>query len=354
LLVVSDTLAFTLPVPDTQIGFATRLLEARRTYLQDAMFEAVSRLGDVRVLDHEAHVLAPAAGLRVLAARGLRAEVAFALPTVLRANPRLIGYYRLVLGFSRKFFYGRETGLSAWSKLEDGGPLSDEQDGMLDALCITLNRAAGHLLEAIARQVTADYLDDLSLLTLGPQLRGGWNVALGSTATRQVLDVISEIIGDQPHEIEGRRITLVDATGRRVLVRFGTDPDIEVVSVSPVGGPETPMLAIEIKGGTDVSNVHNRLGEAEKSHLKAKRDRHFTDLWTIVNVRVSESDLKSASPTTTMFFELGALLMRQGATYALFRDLLLQKLRLPDRPDPSRPAAHRADCGDEAGRGGPA
>ena len=42
-------------------------------------------------------------------------------------------------------------------------------------------------------------------------------------------------------------------------------------------------IAIEIKGGTDVSNLHNRLGEAEKSHQNA-RLLGFTQFWTIINL----------------------------------------------------------------------
>jgi hypothetical protein len=31
------------------------------------------------------------------------------------------------------------------------------------------------------------------------------------------------------------------------------------------------LAAIEIKGGRDYSNIHNRIGEAEKSHQKAEK-----------------------------------------------------------------------------------
>jgi hypothetical protein len=31
-------------------------------------------------------------------------------------------------------------------------------------------------------------------------------------------------------------------------------------------------VAVEIKGGKDYSNIHNRIGEAEKSHQKAKKE----------------------------------------------------------------------------------
>ena len=36
-----------------------------------------------------------------------------------------------------------------------------------------------------------------------------------------------------------------------------------------------------IKGGTDKSNAHNRAGEAEKSHQKA-RQQDFRECWTLI------------------------------------------------------------------------
>jgi hypothetical protein len=144
------------------------------------------------------------------------------------------------------------------------------------------------------------------------------------------MDVIREIIGDRATRVEARLIEFTDSTGRTVEVHFGADPDVAIASVSGASGQRTPMLAIEVKGGTDISNAHNRLGEAEKSHLKA-RAQGYTDLWTIVNVQgLSETARRRASPTTTAFFDLVDIVTRQGAPYEAFRDRLLQKLRLPE------------------------
>ncbi len=100
--------------------------------------------------------------------------------------------------------------------------------------------------------------------------------------------------------------------------------------ISDLEKPATPLLAIEVKGGRDRSNVHNRLGEAEKSHLKAK-SRGFNDLWTITNVEgLSDEAKRAASPTTTIFFDLEDLKKRKGWAYEFFRDRLLQVLRLPE------------------------
>ena len=67
------------------------------------------------------------------------------------------------------------------------------------------------------------------------------------------------------------------------------------------------VVAIEVKSGTDVSNIHNRIGEAEKSHQKA-RQRSFTECWTVVNVgRLDMAKARSESPSTDRFYSLAAL-----------------------------------------------
>ena len=47
----------------------------------------------------------------------------------------------------------------------------------------------------------------------------------------------------------------INASGRRVTVSFSSDPDIAVTEKLTTS--VTNKLAVEIKGGTDVTNVHN-------------------------------------------------------------------------------------------------
>jgi hypothetical protein len=82
---------------------------------------------------------------------------------------------------------------------------------------------------------------------------------------------------------------------------------------------------VEIKGGTDVSNIHNRLGEAEKSHQKA-RVRGFTEFWTIVGVPLDEPSMRRETPTTRHFFHLQAILDPASKERARFRDVLCSVL----------------------------
>lgn len=320
---------FSLPDPALQVTFSDALAQARQDFLQEALLTTVAT-SDIRVLDEEAHSLVPSGALRLLASRGLRAELLFALPSLLSRNPRLLAYYRLVLGFSQKEFYTRTTGLSPYKRAEDGRGFRQDQVGSLRDLCAALNKAAVFLLSSIEQTLTAQHVRDLSLLTFGPQLRGSRNVALGPAAISRVFHTIADIIGDRGIKTGERKISLTDSTQRTIEVRFSSDPDIEVVSMGHGTRRETPLLAVEVKGGTDASNVHNRLGEAEKSHLKAKR-RGFTDLWTVTNIQGLPAKVRQrACPTTTSFFDLSDIVSRKGRGYQAFREQLLQKLRLPE------------------------
>ena len=100
---------------------------------------------------------------------------------------------------------------------------------------------------------------------------------------------------------------------------FASDPDIAITEELPSG--VRPQVSIEIKGGTDISNVHNRIGEAEKSHQKAK-NAGFFEFWTIIRVDVDERTAKSESPTTSHFFHLDRIADPRTREHDLFSDLL--------------------------------
>ncbi|MGZ6253369.1 MAG: XcyI family restriction endonuclease [Candidatus Binataceae bacterium] len=92
---------------------------------------------------------------------------------------------------------------------------------------------------------------------------------------------------------------------------FGSDPDLKIQEELEPGQVHN-KVAIEIKGGTDKSNAHNRAGEAEKSHQKA-RAQEFNDFWTIIAKKgLNLEKLKSESPTTNRWFDVSQVLAREG------------------------------------------
>lgn len=303
--------------PDMQVDFAYALKQLRTQCLQDALASTVS-LMQIDQLDDELHTYVDNDALRYLAARGIRGELLFAVPSLLHQNPRLLGYYRLLLGYSQKGFYTGASGASIFKSLEEKGRLSKRQQELLPSLCNGLNICAKHLLSRLEEEmISAAFFDQLTLLTLGPQLRGGANVRKGTSAITQVFDVIYQIVRPSVIQADDHCIELKNSSGRTVYIQFAADPDI-VIREELAPNTFKNAVAIEVKGGEDYSNIHNRVGEAEKSHQKAKKNGYI-ECWTVVNVDRIDIDMAGReSPTTNQFYRLSGLLSSDSDEYRAF------------------------------------
>ncbi len=312
----------TIPAPQLQIEFTAALAEIRTQYLQDALNETVRSL-NVPDIDRELASYVPAHSLTALAGHGLRGEMMFPVPIVLTANPRLLGYYRLLYGYSQKEFYTAASGLGRFSSLEGRGVLRAALAPHLPALCEALCGAGALLLAGVgAARISTALLDDLTLLTLGPQLRGGANVKKGTAGIRVVFNAIQEIVHAAIVNQEETRIEVRNAAGRTVLIEFAPDPDI-VIREELGSGHFTQRVAIEVKAGSDFSNIHNRIGEAEKSHQKA-RAAGFVECWTVVNVdNFDRAMAHRESPSTNRFYRISALVAATGEDYQDLKDRVL-------------------------------
>lgn len=292
-----------------QIVFSQQLQQAKRYWLLPALQAAVG-LCEIVHLDQELAQFAPVEGVKLLAQRNLRGEIVFAVPNLLTIAPRLLGYYRLLLGYSRKEFYQARCQTERYRTMEDSGELGRVDDAALATLCLALNARAFSLLQGIEQDVLeAKHLEELTLLTIGPQLRGAANVTCGINGIRELRIEIERLLDDAMIETKARNVLVVNPANRRLRLRFGSDPDVCIEELPRASGLDTrKILAIEVKAGTDFSNIHNRLGEAEKSHQKAAA-KGYTNRWTVVNVENFDYAMaKRESPFTTEFFRLQAIL----------------------------------------------
>ena len=252
---------FRVPEPDLQITFFHRLQEIRNTYLLNALLSTVASL-EIKKIDRELSDFVSKRGLQRVAGWGLRGELIFPVPSVLKKNPQLLGYYRLLLGFSQKQFYGDRYGITSFKSLEEKSRLSSENESSLKELCQILCSSADHLIKGITR-LTPEGVHEMTLLTLGPQLRGGALNLLGSKATKKVFDLICSLLSSVEIKETEKSIEVRNAAGRIVRVEFANDPDICIRENLPSGRYRN-LVAIEIKGGRDYSNVHNRIGRPRK------------------------------------------------------------------------------------------
>ncbi len=318
------------PEPKLQADFAFALKRFRATYLQNALFETIKGM-KITEIDKQLAQYVSEEDLALMAQYGLRGELLFTVPVVLEHNPYLLGYYRLLMGYSQKEFYGNDKGFGAgpFKSMEISGKIGKAGANDIPELCKAFCEVASALLHGIETlKPSKELLDDLALLTVGPQLRGGANNQRGTVGIVQVFEVIRQIVAHAATEVRGNAIEIASATGRKVLVEFAPDPDIIIREEMSLGHFRN-IVAIEIKSGTDVSNIHNRIGEAEKSHQKA-RQRGFTECWTVVNVgRLDMVKAKGESPSTDRFYSLASLVDGANEEYEDFRRRIISLTSIP-------------------------
>lgn len=311
-----------------QVIFHQMLVAARKTVLMDALSQALGQV-DPAVTKKETLKYVPADAQKILAASGIRDEHVFPLPSVIAKVPTLIGYYRLLLGISQKRFYRAGTGMSLYKSMETRGTYNSKPPPDLDLFCRVMAENLADLVRQISPQITARDVAELPLLTLGAQLYGSNNNAIGQQATLDVFLSVSEIVKQFITVKTNTKITVRNASKRTVFIALAADPDIRVQE--EFNGKLRNILAVEIKGGTDVSNAHNRAGEAEKSHRKAKR-QDFRDYWTIIALAgLDTSQLQEESPTTNSWFDVAQVLAREGPHWEEFRSRFAGAVGIPLR-----------------------
>ena len=75
-----------VPEPDLQITFFHRLQEIRHTYLLSALLSTISRL-EIAEIDRQLGELVTGKGLQRVAGWGIRGELVFAVPYILKEIP---------------------------------------------------------------------------------------------------------------------------------------------------------------------------------------------------------------------------------------------------------------------------
>jgi hypothetical protein len=302
------------------------LVAARKTVLMDALSEILADL-DPAVIKRQILKFVPADSQKILAASGIRDEHIFPLPTVLERKPTLVGYYRLLLGISQKRFYRSGSGMSPYRSMELRGVFNAKHRPDLESFCTIMAENLAELVRQISPRISARDVSELPLLTLGAQLYGSNNNAIGRLATLDVFLAVTEIVAKFIVAKEANKVIVRNASKRTVTIALSADPDIRVQE--EFDKKLRNVVAIEIKGGTDVSNAHNRVGEAEKSHRKAKKE-DFRDYWTIISLSgVDRAVLQQESPTTNSWFDVAHVLARDGADWIEFKSRFAGAVGIP-------------------------
>ncbi len=291
----------------------------------DALSEALGQL-DQGIVKEQIREYVPGDVQKILASAGLRDEYVFPVPSVIETKPSLVGYYRLLLGAPQKSFYKGSTGLGRFKSMEESGTMARKTRPLVPNFCQAMANPLAELVRQIPK-ITERDLHELPLLTFGSQLQGSNNTQIGKTAMKEVFVAVKEIVAKYVVATTENRLTLKNAAGRTVFISLSHDPDVCVQE--QVSDRMHHKVAIEVKGGTDVSNAHNRAGEAEKSHQKAKKFG-FPEFWTIISKRGLELfKLQAESPTTNHWFDVAEVLARKGDDWDDFRQRLAGSCGIP-------------------------
>ena len=313
------------PSAARQVRFYQLLVAARKLWFMDALSAALAQI-DQEVVQKQIGEYVPADVRKILAAAGVRDEHVFPVPAVIELRPSLIGYYRLLLGAPQKSFYKGSTGMGRFKGMEELGTISRQQP-YLSAFCHAMAQPLAQLVRQVPK-ITQRDLHELPLLTFGSQLQGSNNTQIGKAAMNEVFIAITELVEKHVVEKKEKRLLIKNASGRTVVITFSHDPDVCVQELMEDNRPNS-KVAIEVKGGTDVSNAHNRAGEAEKSHQKAKRFG-FPEFWTIISKQgVEVRKLQAESPTTNRWFDIAEVLARKGPDWEEFRRRIAGAVGIP-------------------------
>jgi len=316
---------FNFPPPGKQVYVASFLADVRKTGLHDAVRAAVKKI-PAQTLRSEMIEFAPADGLQEIQGTGVRDEEVFAVPSVFREAPGTLAYYRLLLGISQKQFYTTKSGLNIFRPMEMRQEITPIADQEIEQLCLELNTAMNTLMHALPQGTLRKDVDQLPLLTLGAQADGSWRGQIGAKATTGVFDAMKAIVKQQgkPYTETDVSITVVNNSHREVTLALAPDPDL--VIREEVNDSLVYKVAIEIKGGADYSNIHNRVGEAEKSHQKARNDG-AQDCWTVINLDRADMEVISReSPTTREWFDVNEVLNQQGPNWLRLSTLTISAM----------------------------
>jgi len=233
----------------------------------------------------------------------------------------------MLLGVSKKdFSQANKLGYGPWAGAEDRNVISRTLEPYVEDFCRALVKPLVELVDATKPLKPLDDrdLNDLALLTLGPTLQGGRNNLIGRQASVDVFAALYGLVGPWLTLDTPARVQFQTPHGVMYELLVGSDPDISLSQLVMDDGHVTTrylIIAMEIKGGEDVSNAHNRVGEAEKSHLKAKA-QGYRDRWTIMVMRgLDRRRLADETPSSTQLFDARAIRQQSGADWDSFRRL---------------------------------
>ena len=324
-----DRLQFRRIQADKPIDIYEALVAARRLQLQPALARAVGEVG-VTIIDGELRELVPAEALNHVAGLGLRGERVFPIPSVLEHAPPLIGYYRMLLGISKKEFqqtnklgYGSVVG-----RRGARATMSPELVSALPRLCAAFIEPLVKVVYAMNTFDNRD-LNDLALLTLGPTLQGGRNNVIGSRTSKAVFEALRAGRGGLDRfrqrtacTVRGSQWAYLCIDRRGATLMFASTKPSRMAKKFPLSRSRSRVAKMPPTRIT---------GRGKRRSLTSRRGFPVTiTRWTIMVTRgLNQERLRQETPSSTELFDASEVMKRSGPGWKALRERFVETIDEP-------------------------
>lgn len=257
----------------------------------------------------------------------------FCHPRVVEEQPRLVLYYRTAALIPQKQWGNIVPGNI---KRIENGQVDELESEWISQAVVTLNSVISAVIKNSVL-VEAIRIPSFQFATLGTQIQGSWNNAIGDEGERAVKSILvnhlrGEILqivwrnGRSEEYIKENHDSLLDRVGEvRILrlkhgfhLKFSNEPDISLRD-----SDNAPHIAIEVKAGFDAPGALERLGAGMKSF---ENDRDLNPrVKTVYIVRCMTPELQARINQGHFFdhtFSMSELLVGEKTQKALASLLL--------------------------------
>lgn len=255
----------------------------------------------------------------------------FCHPDVVRAQPKLLAYYRHIAVLPQKAITQLlHIDIGKYEMMADGSaPISDRHALSLVQL---VNEHISLVVNSALETFSPDDLVGMLLASAGSQIDGSWRNALGKEAEQTVRrliiqeaserGIIAEMFlrnaaGQEPpdaHSAQEERADVRRYRGLRLTnnaaVMFASEPDIALISSA---GTTTGI--VEVKGGTDSAGALERFGAVLKSFEAARRRNETVATLLVSYLLTTAARDRLRHDLRIEVFDLNLLLEREQPEY---------------------------------------
>ena len=260
----------------------------------------------------------------------------FCHPRVLSEQPPLLRYYRTISLISQKGLSSLVPGDIA--KIESG-KIDRIEPGRVSQIALALNCIVSIVIKTAAEIDERDFVG-FHFATAGVGVQGSWNNAIGAQGEEVIKRILVNNLRDEIAQIvwrNGKTLDYTPGAHSEVLDRikeirvvrlkdafhllFSSEPDVSLRDPR-----DLPVMAIEVKAGTDTAGALERLGAAMKSF---ENDRNLNPrVVTVYVVRCMTPELRKRIQENNPFdYTFGLTeLMADEKTQLTFSNLIVRAL----------------------------